>query len=527
MANNVIFVFKAIDQYTRVGKLIASATKDIKTQMDSARSSIKSMGPMLQGLATKLQSTGKMLSDFGKAMSMKVSAPLVALGALSIKQAANYETLAVSFRTLIGDAAVANQVLADLVAFANTTPFELDELTTAGKQLLAFNVKANDVIPTLKMLGELSAATGKPIEEFSLIYGKVLAKGKMQGEEMMQLAEKGISIQTMLAQKYGVSGEVIAKAVSDGKISFETFNKVLQEATGKGGRFNGLTENLAGTMNGLGSTLKDSVAAGFREVGNAMIEHGDLKEVMRDLIAGVTSLTASMVAFTKAHPQLTKLIMLFGVILVVLGPVIVVVGQLVIGFASLSAAAVTLGTTVGALVAPFFIIMGVFVLVTAAAVLMYTRWDGIVGGFNALIADIPVFFKLAFDAVVHILKMALAEGVKFSKSMADAVLGVFGLSVDGVINSVTDLFNQFMAFKDKIFGQLEEFKQRIVNFVSGISEKISAVFNISGDISAKNVSRTDVNVNLKAPEGVIKSTKAKTTGSIPGLNVGVNMTSAL
>ena len=40
-------------------------------------------------------------------------------------------------------------------------------------------------------------------------------------------------------------------------------------------------------------------------------------------------------------------------------------------------------------------------------------------------------------------------------------------------------------------------------------------------------SQTDINVNLRAPEGVVESTKTRTTGRNAGLNVGVNMAAAV
>ena len=43
---------------------------------------------------------------------------------------------------------------------------------------------------------------------------------------------------------------------------------------------------------------------------------------------------------------------------------------------------------------------------------------------------------------------------------------------------------------------------------------------------AAATSRTDVNVNMRAPEGVVESVKTTTRGNAPGMNVGVNMATA-
>jgi hypothetical protein len=39
-------------------------------------------------------------------------------------------------------------------------------------------------------------------------------------------------------------------------------------------------------------------------------------------------------------------------------------------------------------------------------------------------------------------------------------------------------------------------------------------------------SRTDINMNIRAPEGTVESVKSSTRGNVPGMNVGVNMAPA-
>lgn len=49
------------------------------------------------------------------------------------------------------------------------------------------------------------------MDRITLAYGQMLAKGKVTGEELMQMAEAGVPLQTALAESIGVTGEEFSK----------------------------------------------------------------------------------------------------------------------------------------------------------------------------------------------------------------------------------------------------------------------------------------------------------------------------
>jgi hypothetical protein len=74
------------------------------------------------------------------------------------------------------------------------------------------------------------------------------------------------------------------------------------------------------------------------------------------------------------------------------------------------------------------------------------------------------------------------------------------------------------------------------NFSSSNSTSLRDAFSVGGKLfgifdnneaqaraPTGAASRTDVNVNLRAPEGAVESVKSSTRGNVPGMNVGVNM----
>jgi len=97
---------------------------------------------------------------------------------------------------------------------------------------------------------------------------------------------------------------------------------------------------------------------------------------------------------------------------------------------------------------------------------------------------------------------------------AAAVLGTTVGAVAGAFVALSAAFAAGTALLDLFKGfSFEKLGKGALDFV--------------GKVFTSERSQTDVNVNLNAPKGAIQSVKSVTTGRISGLNVGVNMASAL
>lgn len=132
--------------------------------------------------------------------------------------------------------------------------------------LMAFGVGTGEIIDTMRMLGDVASGVGIPLERISLAYGQVLAKGKLQGGELMQFTEAGIPIVETLSQQLGVSTEKFYKLVEGGKISAEQVKGAFEQMTGAGGKFYGMMAKQSTTLNGLFSTASDYAQSAIREI---------------------------------------------------------------------------------------------------------------------------------------------------------------------------------------------------------------------------------------------------------------------
>lgn len=97
-------------------------------------------------------------------------------------------------------------------------------------------------------LNTMTRALSLSNEEYGRVLNQVtqvIAKGKIQTEELITLAESGIPIFTLLAKSMGVSGDVLADMLQQGKVSSQALILVIDEVQK---RYQGLAEQAANTI---------------------------------------------------------------------------------------------------------------------------------------------------------------------------------------------------------------------------------------------------------------------------------------
>lgn len=159
--------------------------KDANAELKKMDTEIKSItGSAGMGFA-KL---GGLLTKIGIAFSgMQIGGSILNLGD-------KLEQANISFEVMLGSAEKAKKMLADLSTFAKNTPFELQGIRDSAKQLMAMGIPAEKMIQTLKVLGDISAGTGAPLQQIAYAYGQVATAGIAKTQDMNQLVNAGIDI---------------------------------------------------------------------------------------------------------------------------------------------------------------------------------------------------------------------------------------------------------------------------------------------------------------------------------------------
>jgi tape measure domain-containing protein len=239
------------------------------------------LGGMLSSMTRMLSSPLAMLSGAGLGIAGGFS-----LGSIvtdSIRLAAEIEDTAASFKVMLGDAERAKGLFSEIRQMAASTPLTTQELADSAKALLGVGTEADQIIPTLRMLGDLAQGDGVKLRALAVVYGQVKGAGRLMGQDFLQFVNQGVNVGGELAKVLGVSNAEVRSLMSEGKISFGDLQRALIGMTSEGGRFFGLMEERSKTFNGLLSTLKDNWQNLLASLGQAIIEEFDLKPAMQRL----------------------------------------------------------------------------------------------------------------------------------------------------------------------------------------------------------------------------------------------------
>lgn len=177
----------------------------------------------------------------------------------AVSTAAEFEQYEVRFETLLGSADKASAHVAKLREYAASTPFDLAGISKASAALVAFGVDAEQSHDVLRMLGDVAAAAGVPLEQLAEIVGKTNTVGVLDRGDVNQLSIRGLNVRELLAQRDGISVQEVNKNVSAGRYNIKDLLEILKTATSEGGRFFGGAAKQSRTLKGLWSTLGDSI----------------------------------------------------------------------------------------------------------------------------------------------------------------------------------------------------------------------------------------------------------------------------
>jgi tape measure domain-containing protein len=234
-----------------------------------------SAGGLYAGL-TKAQAA---IKQFGTTATQVAGAAGVAFGGLSavgaaqwaLGLAANLERTQMQFGVLIGNAQQASSILGQLRQFDIVSPLGLETLLNGTKTMLQFGVATQQVVPIVKMLGDVSMGNADQFSRLSLVMGQVAAASKLTGQDLLQFVNAGWNPLQQIAQRTGETMAQVRERMSAGAVSFDEVHQALVDATSAGGRFAGMIEAGGQTVAGRFEMLKGRVEALATSLGITML----------------------------------------------------------------------------------------------------------------------------------------------------------------------------------------------------------------------------------------------------------------
>lgn len=257
------------------------------------------------GIDRVTRSAGR-LKFAGEAAFIALGAALAAGATTGIQYNAQIETLNTSFSTLLDSQRRATEYVEYLKREGASTPFEISDLATASQTLLGFNFSLKETKDLLDTLGNTTSALGKGapgLQSLALIFGQIRAKGRLQGDEVLQLAENGLPAGEVIRASMGLSKKDFQRALEGGKVDADTAINALtrymnreyagamdRQSRTLAGQFSTFQDNLKMSLGGASSPISDWLKETglpeanqfFKDLGDSSTDAGKALQSVRD-----------------------------------------------------------------------------------------------------------------------------------------------------------------------------------------------------------------------------------------------------
>lgn len=236
------------------------------------------------------------------------------------------EKTTTAFNVLVGSEDKAAKMLGEINQYADNTLWDRSTTQEAAKTMLGFGVSTESVTKDLKMLGDVAMGDKNKLQQLALVFGQISAAGKLQGQDLLQLINAGYNPLLDISALTGKSVAQLKDEMSKGLVTFDMVHAAFERATGAGGKFNNMTQQIAQTTFGAWEQLKGKFLGAMLEIyeiirptiltviqllGKAMDEVGrEAKWVAQNfsaVVAVLTPVTAAVVSYNIVTALSTKL----------------------------------------------------------------------------------------------------------------------------------------------------------------------------------------------------------------------------
>jgi TP901 family phage tail tape measure protein len=475
-----------------------------------------------------ISSLGSGFSKAGTVLTAAITAPLAIAGVKAARwasqTAANAEQVDIAFNTMLGPER-AKKMIADLVEFAKTTPFEMAGLNKATQQMLAYGFAADDVIPMLTDVGNATAALGagqQGIDAITRALGQMHGKGTAASQEMMQLTEVGIPAWEYLAKALhtDVAGamEMVTKKAVSADVAIAAIRAGMQ------GDFGGLMIKQSRTLTGVLSNLSDAATAtimkmyqtdSYKKMTDALSKLADpIQKLVESLMPlferGMEALAAMATNAANAINQMSasdiqtiakSIGMLAGT-----GPALLVIGKSM--------------ETAGKMLGAFSKASG-----TVAEGLSVIK--GIIPGTLSTVASLSTGFKSHFGEIAAVVQDKLETAILYAWEFRDSLLKAFSSSIasklGGVGNAIAGVFGPALtSLGPKLLGAVQPAMGVVANLASGFGSATVVLGVLSIAAAVAGTAFVAMGGDITQAASNIASNIVGIADAIPGLASQIN-----
>ena len=226
-----------------------------------------------------------------------------------IEVRSQYEMNEKALGILLDSASRGTRIFNELSQMSLVSPYTLIELSSAAKQLTAYDIAAKDVVDTTRRLADMASAVGVPVERLTYALGQIKAYGYLNSRDARMFANAGIPLVKQLADYYSeLEGKMVSTAdvydrMKKKAIDYADVMKVVTKMTDEGGKFFDFQAKMA-------DTLKVRLANLTLAWNNMLNDLG--KSNQGTLTTGIKSLTVIFRHWREIYRILSTLIVALG-----------------------------------------------------------------------------------------------------------------------------------------------------------------------------------------------------------------------
>ena len=173
--------------------------------------------------------------------------------------ASDFEQLTMQFETLTKSGEVTQKLLAEMRADAAKSPLSISDYAQAGQKLLMTGRAAEEIMPSLRMIGDVSMGNAERFGRLALAYAQIIDKGRLLGTELNQLADSGFNPLNFISKRTGESFGELRKRMETTGISSKEVTQAFKDATSEGGLFYQAIQKGGDTTAGKIAKVKDGI----------------------------------------------------------------------------------------------------------------------------------------------------------------------------------------------------------------------------------------------------------------------------
>ena len=458
-----------------------------KTMLGFSKKMTKNFG----GVGNDIKALDKGINKAAKGIAIgtiAIGAGAIMVGKSFIDAGAEVEKYKTTLTTMLGSVDLANKRFDEMSKFAASTPFELNEVVALGNQLQALGMYSKE---NMTLLGDLSAAAGKPIDQVTGAFAKLVSGQK--GEAVNMFRDLLISTKDWTA----ATGKGIKKSGELMATTDEMIAALPKILAAKG--FTGMMNNLSKTNEGISSNFKDTITRFKQGVGGILLPAWNkFLIVMTDVVskfadtfnaqgaryvdmiaAGIESLAdwISKIDVGKAIDQFIEFVKTVKAVIQFLSPLVPVILGLVVAvklitFAMAAYNAVMWLVSLNPITLTIMAIVAVIAILAVGITALVKNWDKVLAVLKVVGDAVSGFFVGAWNGLIDVLGVVGGFFVNIGQTITKWLLLPINMALDAIGNLI-GLLSKIPGMSEKLAPAMNA----INGFQSGMNKTLTGEAN--------------------------------------------------